>query len=33
MTHPPSLPGDAELGDVFRAYPETARPLLDYHEA
>ncbi len=33
MTHLPSLPGDATLLDVFRAYPETARPLLDYHEA
>ncbi|MDQ3029177.1 MAG: peroxidase-related enzyme [Actinomycetota bacterium] len=32
MTHLPSLPGDAKLLDVFRAYPETARPLLDYHE-
>lgn len=23
---------DAKLLDVFRAYPDTARPLLDYHE-
>ena len=28
----PSLPGDAVLLDVFRAYPDTARPLLDYHQ-
>jgi len=27
-----SLPDDAVLVDVFRAYPETSRPLLDYHE-
>ncbi len=33
MTYLPSLPQDAVLLDVFRAYPETARPLLDYHEA
>lgn len=32
MTHLPSLPDDAKLLDVFRAYPETARPLLDYHQ-
>lgn len=33
MTHLHDLPADAALLDVFRAYPETARPLLDYHEA
>jgi uncharacterized peroxidase-related enzyme len=33
MTYLPSLPADAVLLDVFRAYPETARPLLDYHQA
>jgi uncharacterized peroxidase-related enzyme len=33
MTYLPSLPGDAVLLDVFRAYPQTARPLLDYHQA
>lgn len=33
MTYLPSLPRDAVLLDVFRAYPETARPLLEYHEA
>jgi uncharacterized peroxidase-related enzyme len=27
-----SLPDDAVLLQVFRAYPDTARPLLDYHE-
>jgi len=32
MTHLPSLPDDAKLLDVFRAYPDTARPLIDYHE-
>jgi hypothetical protein len=29
----PSLPEDAVLLDVFRAYPGTSRPLLDYHQA
>jgi uncharacterized peroxidase-related enzyme len=33
MAYLPSLPGDAVLLDVFRAYPGTAGPLLDYHEA
>lgn len=33
MTHLPSLPDDAKLLDVFRAYPDTAGPLIDYHEA
>lgn len=32
MAHFRSLPDDAVLMDVFRAYPETSRPLLDYHE-
>ncbi|MGH4017277.1 MAG: hypothetical protein ACRDSL_25785 [Pseudonocardiaceae bacterium] len=32
MTHLPSLPENATLLDVFRAYPDTARPLLDYHQ-
>jgi uncharacterized peroxidase-related enzyme len=27
-----SLPDDAVLMDVFKLYPETSRPLLDYHE-
>lgn len=27
-----SLPANAVLLDVFRAFPETSRPLLDYHE-
>lgn len=33
MTYLPSLPSDAVLLQVFRAYPQTARPLLDYHQA
>lgn len=33
MTYLPSLPEDAVLLQVFRAYPQTARPLLDYHQA
>jgi AhpD family alkylhydroperoxidase len=33
MAYLPSLPGDAVLLDVFRAYPDTARPLLAYHQA
>lgn len=33
MTHLHRLPAGAALLDVFRAFPETARPLLDYHEA
>jgi uncharacterized peroxidase-related enzyme len=32
MTHLPSLPEDAKLLDVFRAYPDTAGPLIDYHQ-
>jgi uncharacterized peroxidase-related enzyme len=32
MTYLSSLPDDAVLLDVFRAFPETSRPLLDYHE-
>jgi len=27
------MPGNGTLLDVFRAYPDTGRPLLDYHEA
>lgn len=33
MAYLPSLPDDAVLLDVFRAFPDTARPLLDYHQA
>jgi uncharacterized peroxidase-related enzyme len=33
MTHLPSLPADAKLLDVFRAYADTAGPLIDYHQA
>jgi uncharacterized peroxidase-related enzyme len=33
MVYLPSLPPGAVLLDVFRAYPQTARPLLDYHQA
>jgi uncharacterized peroxidase-related enzyme len=29
----PELPANATLIDVFRAYPETARPLIAFHEA
>lgn len=32
MSYLSSLPDDAVLMDVFKLYPETARPLLDYHE-
>ena len=32
MSYLPSLPAGAALVDVFRAYPDTAGPLLDYHE-
>lgn len=33
MTYLPSLPDGAVLLDVFRAYPGTSRPLLEYHQA
>src|SRR6516164_2675 len=33
MTHLPSLPEKATLLDVFRMFPETNRPLLEFHEA
>ncbi len=32
MTYLPSLPEDAKLLDVFRAFPDTSRLLLEYHE-
>lgn len=32
MSYLSSLPDDAVLVDVFRRYPRTSRPLLDYHE-
>lgn len=32
MSYLPSLPGNATLVDVLGAYPNTAKPLLDYHE-
>lgn len=32
MPHLPSLPDDARLFHVFRRFPNTARPLLEYHE-
>ncbi|MGN6331465.1 MAG: carboxymuconolactone decarboxylase family protein [Motilibacteraceae bacterium] len=32
MSHLPSLGRDAVLVDVFRRFPDTARPLLDYHQ-
>lgn len=33
VTYLPSLPRDAVLLDVFRRFPDTAAPLLDYHQA
>lgn len=32
MPYLPSMPDGAVLMDVFRAFPDTTRPLLDYHE-
>jgi uncharacterized peroxidase-related enzyme len=32
LSHLKSLPEGAVLMDVFKLYPETSRPLLDYHE-
>jgi uncharacterized peroxidase-related enzyme len=32
MSHLKSLPADTTLLQVFQAYPETAAPLLEYHE-
>ena len=32
MTYLKSLPEDGVLLDVFRAHPETARPLMEFHE-
>ncbi|NBE53776.1 carboxymuconolactone decarboxylase family protein [Streptomyces boluensis] len=32
MTYLKSLPSDAALLQVFRAYPATSRPLLEFHE-
>lgn len=32
MSYLKSLPADAALLQVFQQYPDTARPLLDYHE-
>jgi alkylhydroperoxidase family enzyme len=28
-----SLPSNSRLFEVFQAFPETARPLIEYHEA
>ncbi|MDH3595283.1 MAG: carboxymuconolactone decarboxylase family protein [Rhodospirillales bacterium] len=33
MAYLPSLPRDAKLPDVFRAFPSSAAPLLELHEA
>ena len=33
MAYLASLPADAVLLDVFRAYPHFTRPLLDFHQA
>ncbi|GAB3488513.1 carboxymuconolactone decarboxylase family protein [Amycolatopsis cihanbeyliensis] len=32
MTYLPSLPEGATLLDVFRSYPQTSAPLVDYHQ-
>jgi uncharacterized peroxidase-related enzyme len=32
MPYLPALPAKASLVDLFRAYPETARPLIEFHE-
>ncbi|MGH3864381.1 hypothetical protein [Actinokineospora sp.] len=32
MTYLPFLPQNATLLEVFRAFPDRARPLLDYHQ-
>ncbi len=32
MVHLPSMPKDATLLDVFRMFPETNKPLLEFHE-
>jgi AhpD family alkylhydroperoxidase len=32
VTHLPSLGDEAALLDVFRRFPHTSRPLLDYHQ-
>ena len=32
MPHLPSLPDDARLVDVFKRYPATSLPLIEYHE-
>lgn len=28
----PSMPAEIEMGDIFRAFPRTVRPLLEYHD-
>ena len=33
MVHLPSLPKNATLLDVFKTFPETNRPLLEFHQA
>src|SRR5919197_1026809 len=33
MAHLPSLPQGATLLDVFKAFPETNKPLIEFHEA
>jgi hypothetical protein len=33
MVHLPSLPKNETLLDVFKTFPETNRPLLEFHEA
>jgi uncharacterized peroxidase-related enzyme len=33
VTHLPSLPPKASLLDVFKTFPETCKPLIEFHEA
>ena len=33
MTLFPSLPENPHLADVYKAFPECVKPLLDYHDA
>jgi uncharacterized peroxidase-related enzyme len=33
VTHLPSLPPNASLLDVFKTFPETSKPLIEFHEA
>lgn len=33
MSHLPSFPSSATLLDIFKSYPETNKPLIEFHEA